>query len=440
MKFTKYGKLVTVSAILVVGLVLRVLPAPYSTGSDILQFAGFADTFIRHGLCFYSYATMSSWVTEGWPYNWPYVYGPVWVLVLAGLRSFVRSEVVTEYVGSTYYVYAPMDWVAAVKSVMIASDMIAAILLYVLISRLKGWKAGATGMALFYLNPVTIYVSAIYGMFDSLALSFFLSSLLLIERNHLASGALAAVALLTKQVLLLPVITEGVWQLIKGRRRFVMFVAGAAAASTLLLAPFVLSCPSSIGRMLEAFLYPARVWYVRPLPYSFNGLSSIATYLHDMYGLSTSFLIEYWYIVAVPLYAVVLAYLVRKKDLWVSVCLSYVVFTATYWRVNYQYMVTLVALLTLLLISSRLNYLAKSIVSATIVWAALWTFMYPISWWFKVHVRNPNYEVVSMVDKFSLHVLDYSAYVIYSMVLTALQYIMITYVLFKSRLLSNTQQ
>ena len=39
-----------------------------------------------------------------------------------------------------------------------------------------------------------------------------------------------------------------------------------------------------------------------------------------------------------------------------------------------------------------------------------------------------------MVDKFSLHVLDYSVYVIYSMVLTALQYIMITYVLFKSGL------
>ncbi len=433
MQLSKYSKIIVFVAVLIIGLVLRVLPAPYSTGSDIPQFAGFADTFLRHGSCFYKYATQSVWISENWPYNWPYVYGPVWVIILAALRYFIPSEVITEYAADTYYVYAPMDWVVAVKSVIIVADTVAAVLLYLLLTRLRNWKIGVVGMAIYYLNPVTIYVSAIYGMFDSLALSFLLASLLLIERNSIASGALAAVSLLTKQVLLMPVITMCVGIVLSRRREFIKFLTGAAAASLILLTPFILPCPTALHNMLKLTIIPTKVYYVRPIPYSFNGLSSIATYLHDNYGVNTLWLIEYWYVIALPLYALVLMYLIKKRNYLVAVSLSYVVFTATYWRVNYQYMVSLVALLTILLGTAELDRLAKVITCFTITWAASWTFMYPLSWWFKVHVRNPNYEVISIVDKFTLCILDYSAYVVYSIVLTALQYIMITYVVFKSR-------
>ena len=74
------------------GLGIRLYLAPYSTGSDIPQFYGFAGTMIRHPFDFYSYATGNHWETEGWPYGWPYVYGPVLAYLLALVRLIVGGE------------------------------------------------------------------------------------------------------------------------------------------------------------------------------------------------------------------------------------------------------------------------------------------------------------------------------------------------------------
>lgn len=43
-------------AILVPGLIIRLLLAPYTSGSDIAQFAGFADSMVKHGLEFFAYS------------------------------------------------------------------------------------------------------------------------------------------------------------------------------------------------------------------------------------------------------------------------------------------------------------------------------------------------------------------------------------------------
>ena len=39
--------------------------APYSAGSDLTQFYGFAGTMLQHGVCFYSYADAVGFSAKG---------------------------------------------------------------------------------------------------------------------------------------------------------------------------------------------------------------------------------------------------------------------------------------------------------------------------------------------------------------------------------------
>ena len=88
-------------AMLLLGLVLRLVFAPFSTGSDIVQFAGFAKTIQRHGLCFYSYA--ATFWEEAWPYNWPYLYGPVLAYILNLLAHVATPSYTTFWLNSNYF-------------------------------------------------------------------------------------------------------------------------------------------------------------------------------------------------------------------------------------------------------------------------------------------------------------------------------------------------
>ncbi len=425
MKHLSRAELVAVAAVIAAGLLLRILPLPYSAGSDLAQFAGFADTFLRYGLCFYSHAEASHWASEGWPYNWPYIYGPIWVAILAAIRCGVHSEVVATFSGSTYKVFIPMDWALAVKSVIVVFDVASAILLYIFVRRYRSWLYAVSALAAYFLNPITIYVSAIYGMFDPVALAPLLGSLLLIRKNSLASGALAALSVLTKQVFLLPAVTLLLGLTLSDRRAARSFTVGALLTLLAALLPFMLACPQSVPHMINLALYSAGTYYVRPLPYSFNGISSLATYLHDYMGVNTMLLINMWYVPFAILYALVIVYLLRSRNYVAAACLSYVVFTAAYWRVNYQYFVGLTALLIILVSSAELGRLSRFSAIAVIALAASWVFMYPISWWFRVHVASPNYEAISILDKLTLHILDFPAYVPYALALTILQYILI---------------
>jgi len=54
---------------------------------------------------------------------------------------------------------------------------------------------------------------------------------------------------------------------------------------------------------------------------------------------------------------------------------------------------------------------------------ALWPFLYPVSWWARVHVKEPNEVVAAALDAVSLKLLDPEVYVAYSLALTALAYV-----------------
>ncbi|MCD6323516.1 MAG: DUF2029 domain-containing protein [Desulfurococcales archaeon] len=411
------------AVLVIVAAAVRLVVAPYSSGSDIPQFEGFANTFLRHGACFYLYASGAQYRLEGWPYNWPYPYGPVWIYVLAALKPLVKAEVKAFYVGSHYYVYVPVEWVCAVKSVLILGDLLLGLLIYYIVKARKGWKAAAVASAIYLFSPVSIYESAIYGMFDQVVALFLTASLyfFLTEKGK-ASGFLSAISVLTKQVAAPAVIPELINSL-RGRK-MIHFMLGFASAVLLVYFPIALMCPASLWNALTAFWATAKPSYTYPIPYSFNGVSALATYLHEITREDFTYLLQYWFVPYISLQVWIIFRLLKGWDPVKAMYASYAAFLATYWRVNYQYFVTLTALAVVALYLSRSLTLKEEvlIIYSSIIIPAIWVFIYPIAWWFHVHIQHPNTFVVSLMESITLHVFEPRFYVAYSLTLTTFLY------------------
>ncbi|NJD99199.1 hypothetical protein E3E26_05315 [Thermococcus sp. LS1] len=407
-------------AVILLGLVVRLVLAPYSAGSDLAQFYGFAGTMLEYKACFYAYADSISYIGKGWPYPWPYVYGPVLAYLLALIRSIVGGSVEAFWSGETYYVYVDPAWAFSVKLVFIAADTLAVVTLYLLL-RGRGEKVAVLGTALYYLNPITIYVSAVYGMFDQLALLFFLIGLYLSTRREKLPYALYGFTLTVKHTLLFPVLVS-LWDALldgkSGVKRLAPFFFGALIP----FLPMLLLCPSSIWSLPE-LLRGMNVCYTLPISYSLNGVSSLATYLHQTRGIDTLVFLERWYIPAALLFALVFLRHAFERDLFVSTSLAYIVFVATFWRVNPQYLAPLVAFLVIITFRGR-GFLS-ALALGTVVYAGFWPIMQPTSFWFHVHLKNPNWGMVALIDRLTLRIFSDGAYVAYSLGLTALLYTII---------------
>ncbi|ASJ12105.1 hypothetical protein [Thermococcus thioreducens] len=405
--------------IILLGLSIRLILAPYSAGSDLAQFYGFAGTMLEHRACFYSYADASGFWIKGWPYPWPYVYGPVMAYLLAAVRYLVGGSINAFWRDGNYYVYIDPTWAFSVKLIFILADTAVALLLYLLI-REKSEKLAVLGAVLYYLNPITIHVSAVYGMFDDLALAFFLLGLYLTRRERL-SYALYGFSLAVKHTLVFPALLS-IWDaFLNGRRaisRVLFFLLGALTP----FLPMMLFCPSSL-RELPDLLRGMEVSYTLPVSYSMNGISSLATYLHMTEGRDTLFLLRYWYVSAFILLSLVLIRHVFNRNLVVSTALAYAVFTATYWRVNPQYLVPIVAFLILL---AAFEEGAVTILTLfTVVYAGIWPIMQPSAFWFHVHMENPNWTLVHFIDSITFRIFSDEPYVAYSVGLTLLLYALI---------------
>ncbi|WP_440059934.1 hypothetical protein ACSU1N_01910 [Thermogladius sp. 4427co] len=413
--------LVAFTLILVTGLTVRLVFTPYTAGSDIAQFAGFADTLLRHGLGFYEYADAKYYSEEGWPYNWPYVYGPQFLLIIAPLRALFNNPVRAFWGNGNYYVYIPEDWIIACKSVFIFFDVVSAILIYLILNEKSGIKYALTGMALYFLNPAVIYTSSIYGMFDQMALALLLFSIYLFSRNRLfASSFAAGVAASTKPNAALASIGIIMSMLLSSsRRKTIPCLAVFLLGALVFYIPFQVYYANTIPAALRLVLATGRAGYVEPIVYSFNGFSSLATYMHKYSGGDYSWITGYWWIpfsifVSIALFR---AFKSKKHNAAKDSLLFYLLFTSFYWRVNYQYLVISIGL-SVLRIWEKPRKLVYPLVYS--VYVALWTFIFPTSWWAHVHIEHPNYSLWNIMDMFSLMVFDEGVYVVYSLILTVI--------------------
>jgi len=402
--------------ILLVGLIVRIILAPFSSGSDIVQFAGFAKTIQRHGFCFYNYAAAFS--EEMWPYNWPYLYGPILAYILGLLVHVVNPDYSAFWVNGHYFVYVSEMWILVLKSVFIVFDMLVALLIYIITRRILL-------VVLYYLNPAVIYTSSIYGMFDQIALALLLTGLILLEKKRPGvAGVLIALSLLTKQNTLFSILGLAIL-LTQHRDLFKNTLMGFIVGTLLTLSPILVTCPTSLLKLKDT-LYMLRPNYVEPLAYSFNGLSSLATLIHRVYGINTLWLIEYWYIFTLILLPLLILYTLRRQDIYLNTLLYYLLFTTTYWRVNYQYLTLLIGLLAVG-VAREVRKSLKGLYILLALYIGAWFFIFPVDWWFRVHIEKPNNMIIKVVKAFSINIYIDEYYAFYSLILTLLEYTTILY-------------
>ncbi|CAD5243898.1 hypothetical protein [Thermococcus camini] len=402
--------------ILLVGLTVRLALAPYSAGSDLAQFYGFAGTMLEKKACFYAYADWIGYSGKGWPYPWPYVYGPVLAYLLAVIRLLVGGSVEAFWSGGVYHVYVDPTWAFAVKLVFIAADTAVALLIYALLRERGTWES-VVGSALYYLNPMVIHVSAVYGMFDAVPLAVFLLGLHLRNRENI-SPAFQGLSLAIKHTLLFPAVVS-LWEYllggVGGLKKAALLFAGAAVP----FLPMLLLCPSSL-RTLPRLMRGIEVGYPLPLSYSMNGFVSLLTYFHEAHGVETLIFIEHWYVPAGILLFLTLVRHSFERNPVVSASLAYATFTASYWRVNPQYLLPLVSFLILVAFNTRGNVRLISLFTAFYI--GIWPILQPSEFWFHVHLRNPNWAVVRFMGHFTIGVWGDVPYVAYSLVLSILLY------------------
>ncbi len=342
--------------------------------------------------------------------------------MLAAIRLAVPSPVKTYWERGIYHVVVPNDWAAAVKLVFIAFDTLAAMLLYLVVLGVGASERRARAAALlYYYNPMTVYVSSIYGMFDQIPLALVLAGLYLYTRNRRGWGllliGLAASFKPTMAVIALPVAVHAL--MTAGSRIGAPRLLGSLALGA--LAPFIPSMAADPGGLtvyLKAVSMVSSPSYASNVQYSFNGLSSIAFYAwwHGDTDVARRIL-SMRPLLFTPLCITLILGASRKRDpLWLA-ALAYIIFTATYWRVNPQYVAPLVAF-TILLREVATRGRTRALSGLAIVVAGLWPLIYPISFWAWVHIEEQNPAVLSLLARVSLNVAEGLYYVYYSLALT----------------------
>ncbi len=422
------------AAILLPGLIIRLILAPYTSGSDIAQFAGFADTIIKHGLEFFTYSDGRRFASEGWPYPWPYVYGPLFIILLAALRLVAPGKLKIYYDASgVYNVKIPVDWILANKIVYIAFDSLVAYEVYWIVKKLTGDDRKAVYMTvLYYYNPLIIYISSIYGMFDQIVLSLMLAGLIIYlkKKSGLLQAVVWGVAISIKPSILIAMIPFYIYL---AREEGIIDSLKAASITLIvplaLFTPFIIVSPEGLTSYYHALEIVSTPNYYSPPAYSFNGLSSIAFYVWIHTGRNTSHYLSMWPILFIPLYMATLYYTLRTRNPILGMMLAQVTYTATYWRVNHQYLVVTIGLvaISLPLLMSKLGELFAVL---TIVMPALWPIFYPLSFWAQVHIESPNHLIISLLKLVSLDVYDDLFYVYYSLTITFVQHTLLLVVLF----------
>ena len=422
--------------LLVISLALRIVFVPFTSGSDIPQFAGFADTFLRHGFCFYKYADGSKYVSENWAYPWPYIYGPVFIFILSFLRILAPEEIIHYWENNNYYVFVPTRWIVTVKSTFVLFDLLVIYVLYIVLGTYGlNRRKRLLLTSLYALNPMTIYISSIYGMFDQIALFFFLSTIYFYrgiisgsKSNYVLPGAFLALSILTKQTMIFPsifILLDILYRSMRYTKKFLITLTSFVVISILLVLPFEITCPGSIFSLWNAVSRTSSPGYTLPVVYSFNGLSSLASYINTCCGKDALYLIIYWWVPAIIFLTLLfIAYLETRDPFTVSL-LSYIVFQTTYWRINHQYLVSGVAFLILLFPLMKRCMRCKVLGILIIILIGFWPIMFPTSWWAHVHIREPNYFMWKLMDFFSLMIFDDLIYVLYALLLTITQYLFI---------------
>ncbi|MEM0444751.1 MAG: hypothetical protein QXO86_03880 [Nitrososphaerota archaeon] len=219
-------------------LVVRLPFAPFTGhGWDLYVWFKTSELFLREQINIYSYPQL-----EGFPWGF-YAYPPPWLYLLSG----------------AYYAGAALGGgrevtILFMKLPIIVADVFCGLLLWLVARRLGLEPEKAYSAALLYLmNPLTIFISGVWGMFDAIPAFFTLLVLyFLMEGRETASALSLSIATSFKvypAILLPPILVElarkrGIKHAIIG------FLAPFTASLLLISLPFMGDLQSFLGKIL----------------------------------------------------------------------------------------------------------------------------------------------------------------------------------------------
>ncbi len=395
-------------------LAIRLVFAPFSAGSDIAQFSGFVDTFRSSGLCFY--VESSSPLGEEWPYPWLYPYGPLLILLLYPLRLVAPEKVITYSLNGAYYVKIPFRWIFVTKVTFSVIDAFIPVLIYIIAKRRLTDKQSLILSLIYSLSPMVLYNSAIYGMFDHIALFFMILSMFYIyNKRYRISGFLAGLSLLTKPTFLFPYLGLLIYNIKENERKAFVWFIYSLLSITIFMMPFTTVCPQTLPSLYYIFTWRGAPQYKLPLAYTLNGVTSLATYLHLNYGYNTIFIIKDLWILFLFILPITLI-ITYNKGPFTTALYWYLAFILGFWGDNPQFLVPLIGLGLLAFVESKENK-EKILMMVLILWSSLWASLYPLDFWFKVHMISTNELSMKIVRFLVLYTPGDLGYTIYSLTL-----------------------
>lgn len=225
-------------ALVLIGLGSRVALAPFTGhGWDMYVWFKSAELFSSGNMDIYSISELG-----GFPWGF-YSYPPPWLYWLALSHRFYEAFTL------------PLEgYVFLIKLPIIASDIVIGLLIYMIAGLLGlGGRKRVYLTAAYLLNPLPIFISGIWGMFDSLACVFVLLSLYLMMRGRVSLAGLSigmGMAVKIFPVFLLPVTIAHLLSTQRGlasvvKRHLLPSLAPLAIAS----APFLYDLDSYLGKL-----------------------------------------------------------------------------------------------------------------------------------------------------------------------------------------------
>lgn len=214
-------------AICMLGLFLRLLLSPLEGyGFDVGVNQGWAKSAVKLGLA----KSYSEQVDGNMLPNYP----PLSLIIFASTGHAYQALVSPEYDAKR------VENRVFIKFPSIVADILTAALLFFIVSKWKGRKAGYLAAIAYAFNPAVIHDSAVWGQTDSLYTMFIAACIgALAMQWNAATGVLLALALLTKAQAIVIVPLAGFVLLLRGWKAVAAATAGFVPTAIAILLPFV---------------------------------------------------------------------------------------------------------------------------------------------------------------------------------------------------------
>jgi len=301
-------------------VVARIGFAPFSGHGDLETFWFSAQRFMDASFHFYYYVHTPAGM-------WVYPPLSLWIVTGSYLASFASTA------------YDPA-FLFLVKVPMIVADVAVAYVLY----RLLGDKRGLLAATFWLANPMSIFITSIFGQLDPLVPALLAISILGLTRNKVFPSAIVyGASIMTKQYAIFaapPLIACLLRN--RGRGDAFRFTLGIVVTAFLISFPFLLSGSREV--------YFKEIWLTRSgadyddLCCQFAGLFQFLSWLHYQYEMELLPLFHLSYPALFGMLGLVtgIALNCKKMDYARSCLISMATFLSLSWYINPQYTVVFI--------------------------------------------------------------------------------------------------